>query len=78
MDYVEDLAGSDLSAGNEAGDIIAEQQLIEDELQQFSRTHKSRSGSAYNLGSYRQSRRQERHDDLLCKSCEGPSPDYLT
>ncbi|PLW45312.1 hypothetical protein PCASD_03075 [Puccinia coronata f. sp. avenae] len=63
-----DLAGSDLSAGNEAGDIIAEQQLIEDELQQFSRTHKSRSGSAYNLGSYRQSRRQERHDDLLCKS----------
>jgi hypothetical protein len=40
INELEDLAGSDPSAGDEAANIVAEQQLIEDELQQFLRTYK--------------------------------------
>ncbi|PLW22745.1 hypothetical protein PCASD_11089 [Puccinia coronata f. sp. avenae] len=41
INELEDLAGSDPSAGDEAANIVAEQQLIEDELQQFLRTYKA-------------------------------------
>ncbi|KAA1090538.1 hypothetical protein PGT21_004608 [Puccinia graminis f. sp. tritici] len=40
INELEDLVGADPSAGDETANIVAEQQLIEDELQQFLRTYK--------------------------------------
>ncbi|KAA1109993.1 hypothetical protein PGT21_005921 [Puccinia graminis f. sp. tritici] len=41
INELEDLVGADPSAGDETANIVAEQQLIEDELQQFLRTYKA-------------------------------------